>query len=155
MSGSPQPDTTLFIEEFLAQWVAEKTHAQVAGKVFAVFVPDSRDLPAVAYRRMRTAREYTLKGSDGKPKATFELACWAKSSAAGYAQNVAAANAIRLALDGLQTDARGQNVRNVVIEDEFDEDEPPMFEDGSLALRRLLVVSMTYTEQKRNLIGGA
>lgn len=46
------------------------------GKVFPVFIPQVKQLPAITYRRQRTQRGQTMKGSIGQASPVFRVNCW-------------------------------------------------------------------------------
>ena len=165
----PADQTSFEIDAFLPTWLRklpqlrqaqDVSDAQKLAKVFPVFVPASELLPAVTYSRVNTKRDYTMQGQQDPTVPTFKLVCWAKSDEAGYAINLASARAIRDSLSGLQTavaDSVGNKhyVRRVILADEFDDDDAPIFADGVEVFQRVLMLQVSHTETVRNLIGGS
>ena len=156
------------IEAWLADWLltVPEIVEHHASRVYPVFVPTAKQMPATTYRRTSTTREKTTgqlaagSGRDARPpsapvSATFEIALWAPSNLEGYRKNVLVAAGLVLKLHGLKTETAAHNIRGAWIENEFDEDESPVFDDEVVALRRVLVLSLIYSDTRRNLIGGA
>lgn len=142
------------IEQWLAGLLTDDPDviASVSGQVHPIFIPSSELLPALTYQRKQTARDMTHRGASGLAKPRFELACWAQSSIPGYKQNLITSRAVRLAINGWQGTKDAHNVRSVSIDDEYDEDDTPVFADGVVTFRRVLVVSIQHTEVVKNQI---
>lgn len=156
------------IEAWLADWLltVPEIVEYHASRVYPVFVPTAKQMPATTYRRMRTTREKTTgqpaagAGRDARPPsapvtASFEIAFWAPSNLEGYRKNVIVAAGVVLKLHGLKTETVSHSIRSAWIEEEFDEDESPVFDDEVVALRRVLILGLIYSDTRRNLIGGA
>lgn len=156
------------IEAWLADWLTTVPEIveHHASRVYPVFVPTAKQMPATTYRRMRTTREKVTgqlaagSGRDARPPSapvtgTFEIALWAPSNLEGYRKNVIVAAGLALKLHGLKTETAAHSIRGCWIEEEMDEFDPPVFDDEVVAMRRVLVVSLIYSDTRRNLIGGA
>ena len=151
----------LEIEAWIVSWLNESKEiydalgaAQLGGgKVFRLFVPTSEALPAITYRRRSTSRGKTTRGADGLATAIFELRVCNKSDDTAGTE-LAVARYIRDKVNGHQGRQGNHAVRECWLEDEYDEDEGTAFDDGVVALARVLVLKVTYRETTRQLIGG-
>lgn len=85
----------------------------ITRRVFPVRVDEAR-LPYIAYRR--SAMETMATKSGSADVLTFEVLCYADS----YAGSVALAEAVRTALDGVQTERDGLVLRSCLLADAED-----------------------------------
>jgi len=152
------PDESPFeVEAWLADWIAALPgFGNVASGVFPIYVPSSRALPAITYRRQSTKRTGSNQGPDRLATGFFEVRAWALSDKAGYKQATAIARLIRVGIDGFRGHQNDHHIRRTVLENEFDDDTPAVFnEEGRevYALQRVLQVSLVYSEIIGNLVG--
>lgn len=161
MAELPVNLTALPIEAWLLSWLADDpgVRAVVSGRVYPVMVPAEQSLPAVVASRSGTTREYSLRGQSESVAATFQIECWAKSTAEGYLANCRAARAVVLALSGVRGDfpdgAGGiYAIERVAVQDERDAAEVSEFADEAQYFSRQLVVQVQYLEPVRNPVGG-
>lgn len=82
-----------------------------ADRVFPRFIPGGKDkLPAIGYLVTGRAPNYVMSGETGSAEQRAQFSCWAKS----YADAVAMADQVRLALSGIRT-----GLSNIVIDSLF------------------------------------
>lgn len=88
-------------------------------------MPSPVDYPYLTYRLASEVRPKLLDGMANHGIATFELSCWGKGDASGYAQADELGMAVVAALDGETWSAEGVRVQYGSIEDGADAGEPP------------------------------
>jgi hypothetical protein len=103
--------------------------ALIADRIYPIWVPQGRAMPAVTYNQLAGGRDQMLSGPSGFVSAVFEFSCWAES----YGQTRSVADAVRQALDGFDGTSDTIVIQSVQLQDEND---IPAAEDGIDRLRR-------------------
>lgn len=146
------------VEAFLADKIVNiPAVAEVVGRaVHPVYLPDQTVLPGITYRRLSTTRQRTTSGATGKAEARFRVTCYSHANRLGYKTGCRLARDIRLNLDGYRGNHDNHHVQTTVLEDESDDDEPPLFGDGTQGVvhQRVLLVTVKYVEEAKTLIQG-
>lgn len=157
----PEPilDAAFVVEEWLADRMEKvpAVHDLAGGRVFPLVVPQSKDLPAVTYRRARTQRDRHMKGASGTTEVLFQVIVWTRSDKQGYLQGCRIAQGIRFAFDGFKGSdpGKGHYIERATLDDENDEDNLPVFADDVVGFQRVLPLTVVHLEQRRIISTGA
>ena len=99
----------IIIRDILTKDTAVK---RLAEKVFPV-VTDKAELPYVAYRRSRFEQNPVKKGCPGADTVMLDVNCYG----ATYEKSIELAEAVREALDGVQAEKDGLQMRSCILAD--------------------------------------
>lgn len=117
--------------------------ALVGNRVYPVGRPQGAVMPAIVYRRMRTVRNYHMRGNSGKVETTIRI----HAVCAEYEDSKALLDAMRPPFDGKRYPASSFGISQVTIADEADAFEAPQFGDEAPAYIPYLDVQIVHTEQ--------
>jgi hypothetical protein len=95
-------------------------NAKVGDRIFPVYVPEDKSLPAITYQEISGPRDAVMSGASGLVNARFQINCWTKK----YRGARELADLVRIALspqnDEYPKDVEGVNIQAIMLLSEND-----------------------------------
>ena len=110
------PDTTIEAAIFSALTNESSISDIVAARVYAMFAPQTTELPYIIYQQISAIRDHTLDGPSGYTDSRYQLTCWATT----YELAKQLFEAVRIFFDGYHATVAGVNIQYVQFENELD-----------------------------------
>lgn len=110
------------IEESIVKLLSDDSdlNVKVGDRIFAIFVPEGAEIPALTYNEIDGVRDNVMSGASGLVQARFQINCWAKK----YSEAREVADLVRDALSPKDDDypkvVLGTTVQAVMLLSEND-----------------------------------